>query len=103
MEKETNSRANKFDVIVVGAGPAGSSAAITAQKNGLKVAIIDKQAFPRNKLCAALFSGRALRSMKCVFSSIPDDSYFLNNNSVAFKWGGTTIRNFTNDHKLRLS
>lgn len=103
MEKETNSRANKFDVIVVGAGPAGSSAAITAQKNGLKVAIIDKQAFPRNKLCAALFSGRALRSMKCVFSSIPNDSYFLNINSVTFKWGGTTIRNWTNDHKLRLS
>ncbi len=39
------------DVAVVGAGPAGSAAAIRCHKNGLTVALIDKAVFPRDKVC----------------------------------------------------
>jgi hypothetical protein len=38
-----------FDVAVVGAGPAGSVAAYAAATRGLRVALIDRQAFPRDK------------------------------------------------------
>jgi len=41
----------KFDVAIVGAGPAGSSAAITLAQQGLDVALIDRAVFPRDKLC----------------------------------------------------
>lgn len=42
----------KYDAIVIGAGPAGSSCAQILQNSGLNVCIIDKQAFPRDKVCA---------------------------------------------------
>jgi len=40
-----------FDIAVVGAGPAGSVAAYAAARRGLRVALIDRQTFPRDKAC----------------------------------------------------
>jgi menaquinone-9 beta-reductase len=40
-----------FDVIIVGAGPAGATAAYFLGEQGLKVALIDKKQFPRPKPC----------------------------------------------------
>lgn len=48
------------DVIIVGAGPSGSSAARIAGKNGLKTLLIEKETFPRNKPCAGALSRQAL-------------------------------------------
>ena len=42
---------NKFDVAIIGAGPAGSAAAISLARRGYAVALIDKERFPREKLC----------------------------------------------------
>ena len=39
------------DVLVVGAGPAGSGAAATLARAGLDVVLVDAQAFPRDKIC----------------------------------------------------
>jgi len=39
------------DVLVVGAGPAGSAAAITLARAGLDVVLVDQHAFPRDKVC----------------------------------------------------
>ena len=41
----------KFDAIVIGAGPAGSSAAILLSRAGWNVALVEKQIFPRLKVC----------------------------------------------------
>jgi menaquinone-9 beta-reductase len=41
----------RFDVAIVGAGPAGSSAAVTISRSGYSVALLDKEQFPREKLC----------------------------------------------------
>ena len=43
--------ANRFDAVIVGAGPAGSSAAILLARAGWSVALVEKQAFPRRKVC----------------------------------------------------
>lgn len=40
------------DVVIVGGGPAGSSCAWALRDSGLDVLVIDRAAFPRNKLCA---------------------------------------------------
>jgi geranylgeranyl reductase family protein len=41
----------EYDVAIVGAGPAGSSTAITLAQRGYHVALIDRAVFPRDKLC----------------------------------------------------
>ena len=41
-----------YDLIIVGAGPAGSTLASALENSGKKVLIIDKQNFPRDKTCA---------------------------------------------------
>ena len=40
------------DVLIVGGGPAGSSVAWGLRGHGLRVAVLDKASFPRNKVCA---------------------------------------------------
>jgi len=40
-----------YDLAVIGAGPAGSSCAAFAARSGLGVAIVDREAFPRHKVC----------------------------------------------------
>ncbi len=45
---------NDYDVAVVGAGPGGSAAAIVLARAGLRVALIDRQTFPRTKPCGDL-------------------------------------------------
>ncbi len=46
----------KADVIVVGAGPAGSSAALRLARAGLDVALIERARFPRTKVCGEYLS-----------------------------------------------
>lgn len=41
----------EYDVLVVGAGPAGLAAGIELSRNGWQVLLIDKSAFPRDKVC----------------------------------------------------
>lgn len=60
----------RYDSIIVGAGPAGSSAAYLLAKAGMRVLLVDKYAFPRNKLCGGLLSGRAQK----VFADIFEES-----------------------------
>lgn len=62
----------RFDLIVLGAGPAGAAAAITAARAGLAVALVDKAAFPRDKLCGGGVSGRAQHHLRRVFGDLPD-------------------------------
>src|SRR5260221_1847458 len=49
------------DVVVVGAGPAGTAAAITAVEHGLSVVCVDKAQFPRDKTCGDGLTANALR------------------------------------------
>ncbi len=50
----------KFDVAIVGAGPAGSSAAIRLAKAGLSVLLVEQKRFPRDKLCGEFISPECL-------------------------------------------
>lgn len=52
------------DVVVVGAGPAGTAAAITAARAGLDVVALDKATFPRDKICGDGLTTGALRHLE---------------------------------------
>ena len=41
----------QYDVVIIGAGPSGSTCALALGNSGLKVALIDKHEFPRDKTC----------------------------------------------------
>ena len=47
------------DVVLIGAGPAGTSAAIFLARQGLSVTIIDQARFPRDKVCGEFISPAA--------------------------------------------
>ncbi|MCJ7873075.1 FAD-binding protein [Phaeobacter sp. J2-8] len=59
----------EFDLIVIGAGPAGAAAAMTAVRAGLRCALVDKARFPRDKLCGAGFTGRAAKYYREIFAT----------------------------------
>jgi flavin-dependent dehydrogenase len=52
------------DLVIVGAGPAGTAAAIEAKRRGLSVWLLDKKLFPRDKTCGDGVSSGAGRIMK---------------------------------------
>lgn len=53
----------KTDVAVIGGGPAGSAVAARLADEGLKVALIDRQTFPRDKVCGDYVSQLALAEL----------------------------------------
>jgi geranylgeranyl reductase family protein len=53
----------KFEAIVVGAGPAGSTAAYRLAREGARVLLVDKARFPREKPCGGAISARAAREL----------------------------------------
>ncbi len=52
---------NKLDVAIVGAGPAGTSAAIHLAKQGARVLLVEQKKFPRAKLCGEFISPECLK------------------------------------------
>jgi menaquinone-9 beta-reductase len=53
-----------YDIIIVGAGPAGTTAALYAEKMGLKSILVDKSVFPRDKICGDALSGKSIRMIR---------------------------------------
>lgn len=59
-----------YDIAVIGAGPAGSAAAITAARAGQRVLLLDKDEFPRHKVCGEFISFESTRLLESLLSEI---------------------------------
>ena len=53
----------RYDVAVIGAGPAGSVTAIHLARGGARVLLVDKATFPRDKPCGGGLTLRAVRQL----------------------------------------
>lgn len=78
------------DAAVVGAGPAGATAAYILAKKGYKVIVIDKEKFPRQKLCGGALTVKTIRLLERVFNEAEDS--LLAKNIIDFKAGRFEIR-----------
>ncbi|MDX1494527.1 MAG: FAD-dependent monooxygenase [Longimicrobiales bacterium] len=54
-------RSSRLEAVVVGAGPAGSAAALTLARSGVSVLLLDRTEFPRWKVCGGCLGPAAMR------------------------------------------
>jgi geranylgeranyl reductase family protein len=63
----------RFDIAVVGAGPAGSLTAYRLARAGARVLLVDRARFPRDKPCGGGLTGRALRELPFDVAPVVED------------------------------
>ncbi|MBH5335494.1 geranylgeranyl reductase family protein [Streptomyces pactum] len=80
------------DVIVVGAGPAGSAAAYHLAKAGLDVLLLEKTAFPREKVCGDGLTPRATKQLVAMGIDISEEAGWLRNKGLRIVAGGIRLQ-----------
>ncbi len=60
------------DLVIVGAGPAGCAAAISAVRAGLRIVVVDRAEFPRDKTCGDGLTTNALRIIESLGLGLAD-------------------------------
>ena len=63
-------------VIIIGAGPGGASASIFLTKAGIAHVILEKETFPRDKICGDACSGKTVFVLKKAMSTSDLYVYF---------------------------
>jgi menaquinone-9 beta-reductase len=87
-----SSRADESaDVIIVGAGPAGSAAAFFLAAAGLDVLMLEKTRFPREKVCGDGLTPRAVKALTGMGVPISAQDGWLRNNGLRIIGGGGRI------------
>jgi menaquinone-9 beta-reductase len=85
------SRDDDADVIVVGAGPSGSSAAYYLAQAGLDVLLIEKSRFPRDKVCGDGLTPRAVKSLVAMGVDVSEEAGWLRNKGLRVIGGGMRL------------
>src|SRR5215469_2906394 len=74
-----------FDLAIIGGGPAGACAAISAVRYGARVALFDAGEFPRHKVCGEFISAESLGILRDLLRNVPDASRVLAESPVIDK------------------
>ena len=62
-----------YDVIIVGAGPAGTSCALALKDSNLNILLLDKESFPRDKICGDAITGRSIKTLNKLAPELVDE------------------------------
>jgi menaquinone-9 beta-reductase len=84
-------QAETADVIIVGAGPAGSSAAYYLATSGLDVLVLEKSQFPREKVCGDGLAPRAVKALTAMGLPMRAQDGWLRNQGLRIIGGGSRI------------
>ncbi|HEY6496443.1 MAG TPA: geranylgeranyl reductase family protein [Trebonia sp.] len=87
----TTHRDDDADVIVVGAGPSGSTAAYYLARAGLNVLLIEKSRFPRDKVCGDGLTPRAVKSLIAMGVDVSEEAGWLRNKGLRVIAGGQRL------------
>ena len=68
-----------YDLVVAGAGPAGTSAAITAARMGARVLLLEQGHFPRQKVCGEFVSSESLGLLRQLLVHAPNGLSIVDN------------------------
>jgi menaquinone-9 beta-reductase len=79
------------DVVVVGAGPGGSSAAYHLARHGLCVLLLEKTEFPREKVCGDGLTPRAVRQLVKMGVDTSPEAGWLHNKGLRIIGGGVRM------------
>jgi menaquinone-9 beta-reductase len=79
------------DVIVVGAGPGGSATAAYLAMAGLDVLLLEKTAFPREKVCGDGLTPRAVRELITLGVPTPEEDGWIKNHGLRIVGGGMRL------------
>jgi geranylgeranyl reductase family protein len=79
------------DVVVVGAGPAGSATAYHLARTGLHVALLEKTSFPREKVCGDGLTPRAVRSLVSMGLDTSEQAGWVHNKGLRIIGGGMRL------------
>ncbi len=91
MTEHVTVRDDDADVIVVGAGPSGSTAAYYLAQAGLDVLLIEKSRFPREKVCGDGLTPRAVRSLIALGVDVSEEAGWLRNKGLRVIGGGVRL------------
>jgi geranylgeranyl reductase family protein len=83
--------ADEADVIVVGAGPGGSAAAYHMARHGLRVLMLEKTEFPREKVCGDGLTPRAVRQLVRMGVDTSEKAGWLQNKGLRVIGGGVRL------------
>jgi menaquinone-9 beta-reductase len=84
-------RDHDADVIVVGAGPSGSTAAYYLAQAGLNVLLLEKARFPRDKVCGDGLTPRAVKSLVAMGIDVSEEAGWLRNKGLRVIGGGLRL------------
>ncbi|MGW7295851.1 geranylgeranyl reductase family protein [Streptomyces xiamenensis] len=80
------------DVIVVGAGPAGSTTAYHLAQAGLDVLLLEKTSFPREKVCGDGLTPRATKQLVGMGIDVSEEAGWLRNKGLRIIGGGHRLQ-----------
>ncbi len=83
--------AEDAEVIVVGAGPAGSTAATYLARAGLDVLLLEKSSFPREKVCGDGLTPRGVKQLIDLGIDTREEAGWLHNKGLRVVGGGVTL------------